>query len=276
MNKKQIKLYKLTYNLTRYSDGEQIDFTKFNKLKINFHDYFGCYVNYNKLDNHNFIEDVDMFGAFAQYMGCKKAKDIIKKQIIDDEKSKQSEQYINLDNYKLKTNIVCGYSKLLSIERENSIYIPCYYISNELIEKDLNGNKILKIKFKIGNKSVIDYLTTKINKYHLLDGLNLQLIDKDLIKLKYKLEESKIYMPFDETNNNHDELEICSKIYNNDIDDFYSLNDFDILNTLNKNETINCLFDIGIFVRVLHTNNDKTIEYIDINLRPRYIYSKKE
>lgn len=273
MSKKQIKLYKLTYNLTRYPDGEQIDFTKFNKAEISFNDYFGCSVNYDKLDNHNFMENVDMFGAFAQYMGANKAEDIInnKETKINEQKS---DQYINLDNNELKLRKGCGYGGLFSIEKENSIYIPCNYISSESVEKDSNGNKILNIKFKIDNKSVIKYLTTKLNKYNLLDGLNSKLIHKDLIKLKYNLDESKIYMPFDETSVKPDELEICSKIYNSDIHDFYSLNDFGILDTLNKYQTVNCLFDMGIFLNVSCNNNVKKIEYIDINLRPRYILKK--
>lgn len=270
IGKKQIKLYKLTYNLTRYPDGEQIDFTKFNRAKISLNDYFGCSVNYNKLDNHNFMENVDMFGAFAQYMGAEKAEDIIKnKETKINEKI--SEKYISLDNYELKLSKSCGYSRLFSIEREKSIYIPCDYISSELVEKDSNGNKVLNIKFKIDNKSVIKYLTTKLNKYYLLDGLTSKHIDKDLIKLKYELDKKNIYMPFDETSVKTDELEICSKIYNTDINDFYSLNDFGILDTLNKQQTVNCLFDMVIFMNVSCTNNVKKIEYIDVNLRPRYI-----
>lgn len=276
MSKKQIKLYKLTYNLTRYPDGEQIDFTKFDIQKIKFSDYFGCSVNYDKLDNHNFMEDVDMFGAFVEYMGIKK-EDIIED--VNNEETKineeESSRYINLNNYELEINKSRGHFKLFSIEKENSIYIPCNFISSELIEKDSNGNKVLNIKFKIDNKSVIKYLTTKINKYYLLDGLNLNLIGKDLIKLKYKLEESKIYIPFDETTVKLYKLEICSKIYNADIDDFYSLNDFGILDSLNEYVSINCLFDIGIYLSVSNINNVKKIEYIDINLRPRYIFKKE-
>lgn len=274
MGKKQIKLYKLTYNLTRYPDGEQIDFTKFVRAKINFKDYFGCSVNYNKLDNHNFMENVDMFGAFAKYMGSKKVEDIINDKEIKINKIK-SKKYIKLDNYVLKLSRCCGYNRLFSIEDENSIYISCNFLSSELIEKDTNENKILKIKFEINNESIIKYLTTKLNKYCLLDGLNSELIGKDLIKLKYKLDETKIYMPFDETTVKLDKLEICSKIYNTDIDDFYSLNDFGILDTLNKYETVNCLFDMVIFLNVTNVNNVKKIEYIDINLRPRYIFKRQ-
>lgn len=276
MDKKQIKLYKLTYNLTRYPDGEQINFSKFDIEKIKFSDYFGCFVNYDKLDNHNFVEDIDMFGAFVQYMGIKK-EDIIEN--VNDKETKineeQSSRYISLNNYELEIYKRYGYGRLFLIEYEKSIYIPCNFILSELIKKDSNGNKVLKIKFEINNKSVIKYLTTKLNKYCLLDRLNSELIDKDLIKLKYKLDESKIYMPFDETTIKPDELEICSKIYNADIDDFYSLNDFGILDTLNKYEMVNCLFDIGIYLSVSNINNVKKIEYIDINLRPRYIFKKE-
>ena len=268
MSKKQIKLYKLTYNLTRYPDGEQIDFTKFDMLKIKFLDYFGCCVNYDKLDNHNYIEDVDMFGAFVQYMNVEKAEDIIDDIILE----KKSELYINLDNYNFKINKNCGYNRLLSIEQEYSIYIPCDFISSELIEKDLNGNIVLKIIFEIKNKSVIKYLTTKLNKYRLLDSINSYTLSNTSNRLKHDLEESKIYMPFDETIDESDKLKICSKIYNGDINDFYSLNDFGIFDILNEQPIVNCLFDIVIFMNRTITNDVSKMKYLDINLRPRYIF----
>jgi hypothetical protein len=206
-------------------------------------------------------------------MGAEKIEDFIKNKETKINEN-ISEKYISLDNYELNLKKTCGFGGLFSIEREKSIYIPCDYISSELVEKDSNGNKVLNLKFKIDNKSVIKYLTTKLNKYCLLDGLSSKHIDKHLIKLKYELDKKNIYMPFDETSVKPDELEICSKIYNADIYDFYFLNDFGILDTLNKYEKVNCLFDMGIFLNVSCTNNVKKIEYIDINLRPRHIFKK--
>lgn len=289
-SKKQIKLYKLTYNLTRYFDGETIDFKNFNSNKFRFVDYFGCVVNYNKLDNHEFVEGVDMFGAFSQYM-CdvivneKSVLDDCKVSILDidkesndiagfDEKT-NSDQYINLDNYELVRLDYNSYCKIFSILNERSIYIPCHFIESNIIETDLNENKVLTLKFFIDNISVIDYLKTKLNKYIILDKLDNKAISYKLVESKYKMDKNKIYLPFDESNdlNVPDNLVINAKLYNKGIDEFYNTNPFGILDNLEPNTLINCLFDIIIFVSLKNDNNgDRNIEYIDINLEPKYIH----
>jgi hypothetical protein len=274
MCKEQIKLYKLTYNLTRYPDGEPIDFTKFSREKIKLKEYFMCVVNYNKFDNHNFIEDIDMFGKFAKYMQQEKEDIIITNNEEEQINDKESLNYIDMNNYDYAINYASGLDKILTINNEHSIYIPCNFISSELIEKDLK--KVLKINFNINNKSIITYLTKKLNKYNILNGINLKHIyDNNLIKSKFKLEESKIYLPFDETNDtSKNNLEICCKIYDNDIDEFYSINEFNILDTLKTQPSVNCLFDIVIYVSISKISNIKKIEFININLRPRYIFIK--
>jgi hypothetical protein len=96
-----------------------------------------------------------------------------------------------------------------------------------------------------------------------------------LNKSKFKLEESKIYFPFNETSGtSKNNLEICCKIYDNDIDEFYSINEFNILDTLKTQSSVNCLFDIVIYVSISKIHNIKKIEIININLRPRYILIK--
>jgi hypothetical protein len=284
--KKQIKFYKLTYNLTRYADGEQIIFSKIDKSKFNLYDLFGCNVNYNKLDNHDFMEGVDMFGAFAQYMGVKKKEEILVD--IENLNSSQSEKYYSIGKYELIRGKLCGISNLYYMDREKSLYIPCNFIKNDEIIHDNMNNKILKIYFEIKDHQIINYLKRKINKYLILDALNSNLIDNQLIESKYKLDYNKIYIPFETNDSNNNIIDdeyktdvkdeknktliVCAKLYNADIAEFYDINDFGILTNLKQSESINCLFDLSIYLSVSKTQQTKKIEYIDINLKPMYIF----
>lgn len=292
--KKQIKLYKLTNNLTIYPDGEIIDLAKLCKKKLDsiIHLEFGCNICHNVDDLKN---DFKMYGKFVNYIHLKKINKNNEQLNVT-----LSGKYININVNRLSLYRTYRDNKLFSLEDENSIYIPCNFISSEKIEKDINGNKIIKIKFNIYDKKVIKYLTKKLNKYAILEQLNNNVIDINLIKSKYKLDESKIYTPFvltddvmfkiEQENEKYEpkykrhlrkeefniieKLEICSKMYNSDIDNFDSLNDFGVLHTLETEQAVNCLFDIRIYMCISKDNNIKKIEYIDINLRPRYIYKK--
>jgi len=277
--KKQIKFYKLTYNLSRYADGEQINFSNIDKSKLNFHELFGCVVNYDKLDNHDFMEGVDMFGAFAQYMGTQKEEILTN---IENINSNESDKYYCITKYNLKHTKRCGYNNLYYLDGEKSIYIPCNFIKYEQIIHDTMNNKILKIYFEIVNNNIINYLKSKINKYLILDSFNSNIIRNELIESKYKLDvNNKIYTPF-ETNDldynindkQNKSLIVCAKLYNSDIDKFYDLNDFGILESLEQSKSVNCLFDLTIFLSVSKTQQTKKIEYLDINLKPMYIFKK--
>lgn len=122
------------------------------------YELFGCEVNYNKLDNYDFMEGVDMFGAFAQYMGTKK------EEILNSiENLNQSDKYYNIKKYNLKHTLMCGCSSLYNLDGEKSIYILCNFIKNDEIIHDEMNNKILKIYFEITDNKIINYLKTKIN-----------------------------------------------------------------------------------------------------------------
>ena len=284
--KKQNKFYKLTYNLTRYVDGEQINFRKIDKSKINL-SIFECAVNYNKLDNHDFMEDVDMFGAFAQYMRNQKKENIISD--VENFNSNESIKYYSISNYDLIPGRKFGFSYLFYLKAEKSLYIPCNFIKKDEIIQDEMNNKILKIYFEIKDKNIIKHLKSRINKYLILDSLKYNYLGSKLIESKYKLDSDKIYTPFEKNyydnhiiNENEDEekdkknesLVICAKLYNADINEFYNVNDFGILTSLEEYEQINCLFDLSIFVFVSNIQPDK-IGYVDINLKPMFIFKKK-
>lgn len=274
--KEQTKLYKSTYCLTRYYDGEPIDFKNFDKNKLNLYEIFGCVVNYNKLYNHNFMEGIDMFGSFAQYMGNEKNELLLDLEDLNENVS--SRDYCNFYKYELAIEKFYSNSKLFFIQGDSSIYIPCNFMrSEESIDYNYNQNKkqILKIYFDITDKNISSYLKTKINKNLILDSLNYQNINFDLVESKYKMSDDQIYMPFNTTNtsnnNNSECLEICSKLYNKDIEYFLKINEFGILDSLESGQSVNCLFDILIYLSVSNNPINK-INYVDINLKPRYIY----
>jgi len=290
--KKQIKLYKTTFNLTKYFDNKIIDFMNFDKNKICLFDYFHCYVEYCKLDNHDFIENVDMFGSFAEYFGVKK-NELISGTLNLNETNEiipvNNKFYTNINKCELVLEKNYNYlSKLFYISGDKTIYIPCNFIKTNDINFKTNNinfktnnqedeNKILNMNFEIKNKNIINYLKTKINKYFILDSLNISKIGIDLIESKYKLDLNNIFMPFtnEDNSNNYkdDSLIICSKLYNKDIDEFFEINEFGILDTLQPDENINCLFDIVIYLSVSkNQQRKKKIDYIDINLKLRYIY----
>jgi hypothetical protein len=278
--KNQIKLYKSTFCLTKYIDGEVIDFKKFDKTKIDLYGIFECVVNYNKLDNQNFVEGVDMFGSFTSYMGLNKNAIISNIQNINENPSEKYYTYLN--DYVLETKKSYNSGKLFNLSHDNSIYIPCNFVGID--DSMYNDNKndvkrVLKIHFLIDNENIISYLKKKIDKYLILDSLKPIDIGSNLIKSKYELDKDKIYDPFEiisdldtdlYSKSNHT-LKICAKLYGKDIDEFISINEFDIFNNTKSNQAVNCLFDIDVYLSIENNIQNRKIKYLDINLKPRYI-----
>jgi hypothetical protein len=288
--KKQIKLYKQTYNLSIYPNGEPINFRKYDSSKLSLINYFGCRLNYDKLDNHDFMEGVDMFGAFAQYVGIEKTSIVNEKTDLNEDKS---DEYVYINNCELEIDKCFSLSRLYKINKQRAIYIPCKFLKTESAKLDKN-TKVLKMYFTIDKSQVINYLKTKLYKYTIFDALNLSVIGTEYNKLKYKFDFDKDVMTFcdlstypeseDEEDSDEDEkiyqneyddeLNICCKLCNEDIDEFFDLNDYGILDSLELDQEIFCLFDISVFMNVIKTqpNQEKKIKYIDINLNPRFIH----
>lgn len=272
MSKAQIKLYKLTHNLTKYKNGEPIDFTKYNKYEMNFNHYFGCTINYDKLDNHNFVEGIDMFGAFAEYMGTKK-ENIVEVNggslpLNDDESNKS----VDLKSRCLFLSFSCMKKIMYYDDNEHSVYIPCNFINYNLTENE-SKKQVINLKFEIDNEVVIKYLVTKLDKLCIKNALN------ELKKeFKYKTynnliveEIQNIHLPFDESEAITGKLTINSKLSNQKIRDFNDVNEFEILNSIEFKEKINCLFDIKFNV----LKNTYGIHSVDVELCPIYIFKKK-
>jgi len=279
-SKMQKSLYKITYNLSKYPNSvDTIDFNNFDKEQIDLHDIFGCKVNYEKVNNHDFKENINMFGLFAGYFH-QKSEDILGKKLDLNEgielNLKQPESKFVIESYKLTCeNSLVGWDKLV-FENVRSVYVPCKFIkSEEIINKSENNLKILKIFFEIENCSVISFLKQQLNKFIILKNINFgKYGTKNLIESKYDfLEKKNVYSSIIENQIESDEnkMLICSKLFNEQIEYFFKLNGKDIFNTLNKENEIYCLFDINIFIKKV---NPTTLKYIDINLSPIYIFSK--
>ena len=276
-NKKQIKFYKTTYNLTKYYDGENIDFKKIDKSRFDLCSIFRCRVNYNKLVSYNdFLGDIDVIGSFAQYMKTPVIEIVknIERTDLNLEKLKDDDYYTNNHSqfYKLHKYGYCSFGTIYRIVNEDSMYIPCYFVNSEKITDDKN-REILKMYFDVNDEKVIEYLIRKLNKYKILDALNCNMIGNELLQSKYEFDKSNIYMPFDSNmlKTNKKTIRICTKLYDHDINDFYETNNygiFDELETKNHKE-INCLFATSI---ILGTSNNE-IKYLDVNLLPLYIFT---
>ena len=104
-----------------------------------------------------------------------------------------------------------------------------------------------------------------------------------MIESKFELSESKIFLPFENSSKfkdlnpnssnefaNRQNLVICCKLYQSEYEQFKLLNGSNLLDNLEPDENVNCLFNFNIYIR--YTNDKKeSIEYIDINLSPVYI-----
>ena len=269
----QKKLYNSTNNLTRYPNdlSSQINFTKFDKYHIDLSNYFGCRVNYDKLDNHEFKENVNMFGAFANYMQIEPNK-ILSKSIKYDKCNN-----IEIDNFQLSTNTNTQSGTLLSLYN-SSIYIPCKFIKKEILSKDTINftQNIIKIFLELNEIEIINYLKYKIDKTLLLKKINFDWIEKKnlkkTIKSKDELDQNKIFLPIVSTDNesNQNKMIICASLwekqkgFDNDLDK--------IIDLLTPDQNINCLLTITVYIKYIDINN-KNIDYIDINLCPEYIFT---
>ena len=281
---KQKNLYKFTNNLTTeyLNPSVTLDFCKITKEQINFHDYFECKVNYDKFNNHEFKENVNMFGAFVDYLGLKPKSILNMSTEINENISNTNFEKIKLINYKTS-----DYGLKYQIKNNNSLYAPCKFIRYNLFEKETEqGQKninVVEIYFQITNENIIEYLTKKINKQIILDNLNFQCFylgtveNYKLNEIKNNLDESLVYYPicknieFD----GYDGIVICAKLYGDDnIDKFKKINEKNIFEKLEyeKDNQIYCLFDLNIYVR--KPQNSIEIKYIDINLSPIYIGKK--
>lgn len=194
---RQINLYRLTGNLTMYSNYnlERIDFKTFDFRSINLNEYFGCRVNYDKLDNSEFKESINMFGAFTDYFGFRKneierilnPKKIIwdssnlcynvdleddVDNVMDDFNNNYFDDYIEPYRYSFKESI-----QSYTIHNKEYIYIPCKFVSVQKIsienifgykpnmcDKELDS----LVYFQIDNKEVINYLVTTFNSKQIL------------------------------------------------------------------------------------------------------------
>lgn len=298
-SKRERQLYNSTYNLTRYPNSfNLIDFTKLssdeNKKKNDFLDVFECTVNYNKLDNHDFKENVDMFGAFSDYFSLKPT-DIVKsncKENVNESKSLK----INLDDFNLYPEKHTKNGKLLTLSNNSSIYIPCTFLSSEINldenntlvndddDDDENENKAkskenyIKIFLEIDNLEIIEYIKYKINPKMLIENINLDWCYNK--KEKVALEKSKkdilkkpnnIHLPFIESETNEkNKLIICATLFGKGISNFESING-KIIYKLEPQDKIHCLLNLSVYLNIIERTS---IQYVDINLFPEYIFVK--
>lgn len=274
--KKQIKLYEKTWNLTKYPNGEQIDFNKFNKQYIYLHDFFGCKCGYDKdsydnFDNKDFIENIDMFGSFAKYVRSTE-KIIINENCRDNIKFK----IYNIETEINKFSLNKCYGYLYSFEDQRSLYIPCNLVKIDTINVINDNLKVLKMYFKIYDCNVIQYLLHRIKKYLILTSIESNIKNLDVENLDIDID-NNIFMPFNIEQNYEvpKELEICAKLYNYDIDNFIELNEYGIINNIEPSQKLYCLFDFDVYLNCIIELGKRKIKYIDVNLKPQYIYKKK-
>lgn len=291
--KKQIKLYKETYNLTKFNDGKSIDFKKCKESKISslIRCYFNCksvihFKKINDIDLEKYLlQNMDLFDMYEKYLEQEKKNiydiiidyekktknnmNILREIVNDEEEDTIIEQDNHNDNKKYLDMLFFKknkkYSKLYMFEKVNSIYIPCYFIDSSLIEKQAHNN-VKTLKFIIDNKLIIDYLKLKLDKQIILNNLKYNSFNKHF-KFDNNLNYDLFNIPF-ELDENKDKLVIKAKLFNKHIEEFDDLNDFNILNCLDSNTKINCLFDIVICVKIDYYK----ILKIDINLTPKYIH----
>lgn len=311
----QKKLYSSTYNLTRYPNDltSQIDFRNVDRNRIDMKSYFNCTVNYNKLDNHEFKNNVNMFGAFVDYLHLKPNNILKNCEKINDKVSKK----VKIDNFKLHQISNSNYGKLFTLLENSSIYIPCKFIKYEKLTIELaklnqnihhkevynynyNNNEnndnnnlddnnetkyhqVIKIYMELEKYKIINYLKYKIDNILLLDNLNFEWDDnkqkKKLNKSKKELNDDKIFLPF---------VKLDNADKDNDLDK--DLNNLIICsnlwgNSIHKFEQINDMIldklvsgqDINCILSLsvyVRTIDGENIDFIDVNLYPEYIFTK--
>lgn len=275
-------LYKKTNNLMVMPDNPNvpIDFTKITNEQIDFRSWFKCSVNYNKLSNRDFKEDVDMFGAFSKYMG------ILTKNLTNGLDELADHNYgdrtgtIDLYGYEINKASSLTYK----IHNQEYLFVRCKFLKLEQV--DFQDKKINKIFWEISNKWVKDYLLNIINKWYLIDKIkfNQETSNKDKAKKltisKYELEESNISWPFENSSGypklnpelpvdfpDNSELVISSKLYNQE--GFNSLNKPNLFENLVPGNKVNCIFNFYLY---LNTDaNQCKIKSVEINLIPVYV-----
>jgi hypothetical protein len=285
MTDKQKELYRLSGNLTKYPNSyDPIDFKAFQKNLIDFN-CFGCKVNYDKLDNHDFKEDVNMFGAFTNYFGMdgQEVSDILNPECITDWNYCVSVDFTENNQIQRCGNYVRG--EICAIANKESLYVSCKFICIDDVISSQIDNLVAYAYFEIENKDIIKYLSTIIDINRIIN----QFIEKQKKSKKYEdLNREKIPIVYtylldstqlDNFNNlpykpNSSNLLIKSSIFEYLKNDNQSnLDILEKIKDLNHCDNVNCLFDLNINVK--YNNNLKDlIKYIDVNLSPRHIYKK--
>lgn len=297
--KKQKKLYKTTYNLTIYSDLTPINFNKFDRTKIELKDYFDkCKIFYTKPDNKD-LSEVNMVGKFINYFHIKD-KYSQKSVFCNKLNWEDDDNFIELDKNNLEyeyKSIQCAKpnSILMGSYDYHSFYLPCKFIRHENYYFENDNGEIKngkKMYFKLQDKILIKKILSNINYENFKSKIDFKLKQKN-IKKKFlnRFDETeqdnihKIQSPFENTldfpdiNQNStanefikdDGLVIKSNIYN--VEWFEITNGFNIFNELNNEQEIYCAFRYFVYVDLNY--EEETLNLIDMNLQPIYIYTKK-
>lgn len=293
-NKKQILLYKLTNNLTHYPNNPNspIYFLEFNKNLIDLWDYFECIINYKKYNNHEFVEDIDMFGKFANYFE-ENPYNIITGNNNHVIANNNDNNYLMRDNYiyTLSSLYKNTNTQLYECYRFNSFYIRC-----ELLRMDVE-NDVIKMYYRTYERLIAEILLRIINPDIILNNIEsacncyYDTIGRDKITNFKQTSDvnKKINIPFINSKSfpnincnvpvsfsDKYGLVFCSKIFKSYITHkFNKCNKYDTLdnmsNFISSNSDpkfINSLFELNIYVKY----NADNVDYIDINLVPVHIY----
>lgn len=285
MNERALKkLYKTTHNLTIYTDLTPINFNNFDINKIDLKKYIGVHSIYYSKPNNTDLMKINMDGKFLDYFNL-------------------NNNLKNTFNYELQEDSDYDFSvrheMIYDSDKYSGFYLPCKFIRQEDFSYVSNDNEIKngkKIYFKIQNKILSEKIISIVN----YKNFKLDIIDNNFDSiLQTKLENESInhfsvISPFENSldypnvNLNSvsnefahtDGLIIKSNIYN--IEWFENVNMCNILNKLNKEQDLYCVFRYFIHVDLNHEKkaidlNDekKTINLIDINLQSFYIHIKK-
>ena len=278
---KQRKLYDFTLNLTKnpHDFSSQINFKKIDRDVISFNDYFNCFVNYNKLDNHDFKENVDMFGAFSNYMGLNRIVLSGFKTLNETDSNNLNKNVNPLINDEITKISKTLFGKLYTFENNSSIYTPCKFVKTETtttdVKKPYNYNpavdnyntssKIVKIFLELDKIEVINYIKKLIE--------NIEKIEFDYKKSISNINKNKILLGFLENDKEENKMTICAILRDVSIDTFENINGL-IINNLVQGQEIYCLLNFTMYLKLYNVNfhyDDENIEYIDFNLCPLYI-----
>jgi hypothetical protein len=173
--KSQKKIYSITNNLTIYPDGTQIDFTNWNKHKLDLGKlYFDkCAIYYAKPDNKDIMLDINMVGKFLDYFHLnndrnrKRFFDCKNKGLKNDDYSYgqiDKDSSYTIHNY--YTQIPNSASKIIASSELSYFYLPCKFIKYEEFNyESMNyvcGHFIIKkgirAYFKLMDKNIINKL----------------------------------------------------------------------------------------------------------------------